>query len=130
VLARFVLARAAAGLSDSTIRSDVLHLEQLRAWFGGPLWDMEPAMACQLKLSGRPAGAPCGKPQAGSVRKTPAAISPTPNAPSSCSPQVPARLARSTRRIPIANATDSRPAATKLATWIHPWLPRLSALIG
>ena len=38
VLARFVLARAAAGLSDNTIRSDVLHLEQLRAWFGGPLW--------------------------------------------------------------------------------------------
>ena len=43
VLAGFVLARAAAGLSDNTIRSDVLHLEQLRAWFGGPLWDMEPA---------------------------------------------------------------------------------------
>ena len=34
VLAGFVLARAAAGLSDNTIRSDVLHLEQLRAWFG------------------------------------------------------------------------------------------------
>ncbi|HTQ90361.1 MAG TPA: hypothetical protein VMK84_12800 [Streptosporangiaceae bacterium] len=45
VLAGFVLARAAAGLSDGTIRSDVLHLEQLRAWFGGPLWDMEPADA-------------------------------------------------------------------------------------
>ena len=45
VLAGFVLARAAAGLSDNTIRSDVLHLEQLRAWFGGPLWDMEPADA-------------------------------------------------------------------------------------
>jgi hypothetical protein len=30
VLAGFVLARAAAGLSDNTIRSDVLHLEQLR----------------------------------------------------------------------------------------------------
>ena len=37
VLAGFVLARAAAGLSDATIRSDVSHLEQLRAWFGGPL---------------------------------------------------------------------------------------------
>ena len=36
VLAGFVLARAAAGLSDNTIRSDVLHLEQLRAWFGRP----------------------------------------------------------------------------------------------
>jgi len=45
VLAGFVLARAAAGLSDNTIRSDVLHLEQLRAWFGGPLWDMGPADA-------------------------------------------------------------------------------------
>jgi hypothetical protein len=41
----FVLAGAAAGLSDNTIRSDVLHLEHLRAWFGGPLWDMEPADA-------------------------------------------------------------------------------------
>ena len=29
-----VLARAAAGLSDGTIASDVLHLEQVRAWFG------------------------------------------------------------------------------------------------
>ena len=42
VLAGFVLARAAAGLSDGTIASDVLHLEQVRAWFGRPLWDMEP----------------------------------------------------------------------------------------
>ena len=45
MLAGFVLARAAAGLSDNTIRSDVVHLEQLRGWFGGPLWDMEPADA-------------------------------------------------------------------------------------
>ncbi|MEZ0070857.1 hypothetical protein [Planotetraspora sp. GP83] len=42
-LAGFVLARAAAGLSDATISSDVMHLEQVRAWFGRPLWDMEPA---------------------------------------------------------------------------------------
>jgi integrase len=42
VLAGFVLARAAAGLPDGTIASDVLHLEQVRAWFGRPLWDMEP----------------------------------------------------------------------------------------
>jgi len=42
VLAGFVLAPAAAGLSDGTIASDVLHLEQVRAWFGRPLWDMEP----------------------------------------------------------------------------------------
>jgi integrase/recombinase XerD len=45
VLAGFVLARAAAGLVDGTIRNDVLHLEQLRLWFGGPLWDMEPSDA-------------------------------------------------------------------------------------
>ena len=45
VLAGFVLARAAAGLADATIRPDVGHLEQLRAWFGRPLWDMEPADA-------------------------------------------------------------------------------------
>jgi hypothetical protein len=41
----FVLARAAAGLADGTISSDVAHLEQLRAWFGRPLRDMEPAGA-------------------------------------------------------------------------------------
>jgi integrase/recombinase XerD len=37
VVAGFVLARAAAGLSDSTIRGDVSHLEQVRSWFGRPL---------------------------------------------------------------------------------------------
>jgi hypothetical protein len=31
VLAEFVLARAAAGLADASIGSDVAHLEQLRA---------------------------------------------------------------------------------------------------
>ncbi|MDQ2708152.1 MAG: site-specific integrase [Actinomycetota bacterium] len=45
VLAGFVLARAAAGLSDGTIASDVMHLEQIRAWFGRPLWEMAPADA-------------------------------------------------------------------------------------
>jgi site-specific recombinase XerD len=45
VLAGFVLARAAAGLADATISSDVVHLEQMRAWFGRPLWEMEPADA-------------------------------------------------------------------------------------
>ncbi len=45
VLAGFVLARAAAGLADGTISSDVIHLEQVRAWFGRPLWDMDPADA-------------------------------------------------------------------------------------
>ena len=43
VLAGFVLARAAAGLADGTIAADVMHLEQVRAWFGRPLWEMEPA---------------------------------------------------------------------------------------
>ncbi len=42
VLAGFVLARAAAGLSDGTISSDVLHVEQVRVWLGRPLWEMEP----------------------------------------------------------------------------------------
>ncbi len=45
VLAGFVLARAAAGLSDGTIASDVAHLEQVRAWFGRPLWEMAPSDA-------------------------------------------------------------------------------------
>lgn len=45
VFAGFVLARCAAGLSDNTIRSDVSHLEQVRTWFGKPLWDMLPADA-------------------------------------------------------------------------------------
>jgi hypothetical protein len=43
VLAGFVLALAAAGLADVTIQFDVAHLEQPRAWFGRPLWDMDPA---------------------------------------------------------------------------------------
>ncbi len=45
VLAGFVLARAAAGLSDATVSSDVLHLEQVRGWFGRPLWEMQPGDA-------------------------------------------------------------------------------------
>jgi integrase/recombinase XerD len=45
VLAGFVLARASAGLADGTIASDVGHLEQVRTWFGKPLWDMEPSDA-------------------------------------------------------------------------------------
>src|SRR5436190_11947234 len=40
VLAGFVLARASAGLTDATIRGDVGHLEQVRVWFGQPLWDL------------------------------------------------------------------------------------------
>lgn len=45
VLAGFVLARASAGLADKTVRSDLGQLEQVRAWFGRPLWDMEPSDA-------------------------------------------------------------------------------------
>ncbi|MFG1801341.1 tyrosine-type recombinase/integrase [Micromonospora carbonacea] len=45
VLAGFVLARASAGLADGTIRSDVGNLEQIRGWFGRPLWEMQPADA-------------------------------------------------------------------------------------
>ena len=45
VLAGFVLARASAGVTDGTIRGDVSNLEQLRAWFGRALWEMEPADA-------------------------------------------------------------------------------------
>jgi integrase/recombinase XerD len=40
VLAGFVLARASAGLVDSTIRNDTNHLELIRDWFGRPLWEM------------------------------------------------------------------------------------------
>ena len=42
VLAGFVLARASAGLVDSTIRNDTNHLELVRDWFGRPLWQMQP----------------------------------------------------------------------------------------
>jgi integrase/recombinase XerD len=45
VLAGFVLARSSAGLSDSTIRNDGGHLEQLRVWFGRPWWQMDPGDA-------------------------------------------------------------------------------------
>ncbi|WP_329406793.1 site-specific integrase [Nocardia vinacea] len=45
VLSGFVLARAAAGLADNTIRADLSNLEQVRTWFGRPLWEMEPADA-------------------------------------------------------------------------------------
>ena len=37
-LSGLVLARASAGLADGTIRGDAGHLEQLRSWFGQPLW--------------------------------------------------------------------------------------------
>ncbi|MGI5293086.1 tyrosine-type recombinase/integrase [Nonomuraea polychroma] len=40
LLAEFTLARAAAGLTDATIRRDVAALEQIRTWLGQPLWEM------------------------------------------------------------------------------------------
>jgi integrase/recombinase XerD len=45
VLSGFVLARASAGLVDSTIRNDVNHLELIRDWFGRPVWEMQPCDA-------------------------------------------------------------------------------------
>ena len=45
VLAGFVLARASAGVADSTIRNDTGHLGLIRDWFGRPLWEMRPADA-------------------------------------------------------------------------------------
>lgn len=44
-MAGFLLARASAGMTDGTIRADVVNLEQVRDWLGRPLWDMEPADA-------------------------------------------------------------------------------------
>lgn len=40
VLAGLVLARSSAGLADGTIRKEVGQLEQIRSWFGRPLWEM------------------------------------------------------------------------------------------
>ncbi|MGO4424218.1 hypothetical protein AB4Z54_37380 [Streptomyces sp. MCAF7] len=42
LFAEFVLARSAAELSDDTIRSDAINLEQVRDWFARPLWETEP----------------------------------------------------------------------------------------
>jgi site-specific recombinase XerD len=67
VLAGFVLARASAGLADGTIRSDIGHLDQVRAWFGRPLWELEPSDADAYfgkVLRGAPAGTRLGRSQA------------------------------------------------------------------
>ncbi|MFD5875853.1 tyrosine-type recombinase/integrase [Streptomyces sp. NPDC060322] len=45
VLSGFVLARAASGISDGSIRREVGDLDLMRSWFGRPLWEMEPADA-------------------------------------------------------------------------------------
>ncbi|MFC7647588.1 hypothetical protein ACFQX6_49100 [Streptosporangium lutulentum] len=62
-----VPARAAAGLSDGTISSDVLHLEQARAWFGSAaVGDGARRRRCVLRQGavlhreGYPAGAGSG----------------------------------------------------------------------
>src|SRR6266498_4404613 len=39
------LSWSTCGLADSTIRNDTNHLELIRAWFGGPLWELPPADA-------------------------------------------------------------------------------------
>ncbi|MEU3038882.1 tyrosine-type recombinase/integrase [Streptomyces griseoaurantiacus] len=67
VLAGFVLARASAGLADGTIRRDVGHLEQMRSWFGRPLWEMEPSDADAYfgkVLRASPSGTRLGRSQA------------------------------------------------------------------
>jgi integrase/recombinase XerD len=59
VMAGFVLARSSAGLVDSTIRGDLSNLEQVREWFGRPLWEMEPPDADTYfgqELRGVPSG--------------------------------------------------------------------------
>ena len=53
VLAGFVLARASAGLADSTIRNDTGHLDLIREWLGLAVGDA--ASGCRRLL--RP-GAP------------------------------------------------------------------------
>jgi site-specific recombinase XerD len=45
LLAGLVLARASVGVTDGTIRGELSNLEQIRDWFGRPLWEMEPADA-------------------------------------------------------------------------------------
>ncbi|TJZ96082.1 site-specific integrase [Actinacidiphila oryziradicis] len=66
-LAGFVLARASAGLADGTIRGDVGHLDQMRTWFGRPLWDLDPADADAYfgrVLRGSPSGTRLARSQA------------------------------------------------------------------
>lgn len=45
VMAGFVLARAAAGMADTSIGNDLVDLEPIREWFGAPLWEMQPSHA-------------------------------------------------------------------------------------
>jgi hypothetical protein len=43
MLAGFVLAQASTSQVDGATRGDVGHLEQIRTWFGRPLWEIQPA---------------------------------------------------------------------------------------
>lgn len=66
VLAGFIPARASAGLADGTIRGDVGQLE-IRAWFGRPVWEMEPTDADAYfgkVLRGSPSGTRLARSQA------------------------------------------------------------------
>ena len=65
VLAGFVLARASAGLADSTIRNATGHLDLIRDWFGRPLWKMQPPTPTSAGCSAMPGGrtAPGGRPR-------------------------------------------------------------------
>jgi integrase/recombinase XerD len=67
LLAGFVLARASAGLADSTIRNDTNHLALIRDWFGRPLWQMQPVDADayfgKVLREARPATAPAELPR-------------------------------------------------------------------
>lgn len=67
VLAGFVLARAAAGVTDATIRGEVSNLEQTRVWFERPLWEMQPTHADTYfgqVLRGAPSGTRLARSQA------------------------------------------------------------------
>lgn len=67
VLAGYVLARASAGMSDSTIRGDIGHLDQVRSWLGKTLWEMDPTDADVYfgrMLRSAPSGTRLGRSQA------------------------------------------------------------------
>jgi site-specific recombinase XerD len=67
VLAGFVLARASGGVTDATIRGEVSNLEQTRAWFERPLWEMQPSDADAYfgrVLRGAPSGTRLARSQA------------------------------------------------------------------
>ncbi len=58
-MAGLVLARSSAGMADSTIRGDLSNLQQIRDWFGRPLWEMGPSDADAYfgrELRGAPSG--------------------------------------------------------------------------